>query len=204
MQRFLNECKSRQAHPLPESGMGGIGQPHAASLAQGRLSPGRMRMRRLRCVLFVAALASAGAHADDATGTFSPRVWISPGIYSQHFDSSKNLRNDNPGLSVEVALARDHALTAGSFINSNRARTHYGAYQWRPLHWQIAGISLDAGVALGAFDGYPNYHNRGWFVAPLPVIAAEGRYFGVNLSVIPTIRNRLDGALSVQVKLRVW
>ena len=165
------------------------------------------RGSRNRCcgwVLFFAALVPVGAHADAGPEEFSPRVWLSPGIYSQHFDSSKHLRNDNPGLSVEVALARDHALIGGSYINSNRARTHYGAYQWRPLHWQLAGLDVGAGLALGAFDGYPHYRNGGWFVAPLPVLAVEGRRFGVNLSVIPTIRNRLDGALAVQVKLRIW
>jgi hypothetical protein len=163
-----------------------------------------MRERWCGGMLLFAALIPVVARADAVLEEFSPRVWISPGIYSQHFDSSKHLRNDNPGLSVEVALARDHALLGGSYINSNRARSHYGAYEWRPLHWQIAGLDLGAGVALGAFDGYPNYRHGGWFVAPLPVLAVEGRYFGVNLSVIPTIRNRLDGALAVQVKLRVW
>lgn len=155
-------------------------------------------------VLVFAAFVPVGAQADDAPEKFQPTVWISPGIYSQHFDRSKNLRNDNPGLSVEVALARDHALLGGSYINSNRARTRFGAYEWRPLHWQVAGLDVSAGVALGAFDGYPNYRNGGWFVAPLPVLAIEGRHFGVNLSVLPTIRNRLDGALAIQVKLRVW
>ena len=172
--------------------------------ASNRFTTSRSRNRWCGCVLFFAALVPVGAHADAAAEEFSPRVWISPGIYSQHFDRSKHLRNDNPGLSVEVALARDHALIGGSYINSNRARTHYGAYEWRPLHWRVAGLDVGAGVALGAFDGYPNYRNGGWFVAPLPVLAVEGRRFGVNLSVIPTIRNRLDGALAVQVKLRVW
>ena len=156
------------------------------------------------CVLLFAALLPIGAHADPASEEFSPQIWISPGIYSQHFDSSKHLRNDNTGLSAEFAVAKDHALIGGSYINSNRARTHYGAYEWRPLHWQVAGLDVGAGVALGAFDGYPNYRNGGWFVAPLPLLSVEGRYVGVNLSVIPTIRNRLDGALAVQIKLRVW
>lgn len=165
-------------------------------------------MRRCAYLLFCALLVHSGvhtsAHADAAAQESTPRVWISPGIYSLHFDASKNLRNDNPGLSVEVALARDHALLAGTYVNSNRARTHYGAYEWRPLHWQIAGLDVAAGVALGAFDGYPNYRGGGWFAAPLPVVTIEGRRFGVNLSVLPTIRNRLDGALAVQLKLRVW
>ena len=156
------------------------------------------------CVLFFAALVAAGAHADDVPEKFSPQVWISPGIYSLHFDRSKHLRNDNPGLGVEVALAKNHGLLGGSYINSHGARTHYGAYEWRPLHWRIAGFDVHAGVALGAFDGYPKHRNGGWFVAPLPIVAIEGERFGVNLSVIPTIRNRLDGALAVQVKMRVW
>jgi hypothetical protein len=157
-----------------------------------------------RWILFFAALVPTGVQADDAPPKFSPQVWISPGIYALHFDRSKNLRNDNPGPGVEVALARNHILLAGSYINSNRARTRYGAYEWRPLHWRVAGLEVGAGIALGAFDGYPKYRNGGWFVAPLPVVAIEGSRFGVNLSVIPTIRNRLDGALAVQVKLRVW
>ena len=164
----------------------------------------RSRNRWYGCALLCAALVPAGAQAQDAPVDFLPQVWISPGIYSRHFDRSKQLRDDNPGLGVEVALARDHTLLGGSYINSNRARTRYGAYEWRPLHWRVAGLDVGAGVALGAFDGYPNYRHGGWFVAPLPMLTIEGERFGVNLSVIPTIRNRLDGALAVQVKLRVW
>ena len=166
--------------------------------------PGRSRNLWCACVLFFATLAPAGAQENDAPPEFSPRVWISPGIYSYHFDRSKDLRDDNWGLGVEVTLAPDHAVIAGNYINSNWERTHYAAYGWRPLHWQVAGLELSAGVALGAFDGYPNYRDGGWFVAALPLLAVEGRYFGVNLTVIPTIQNRLDGALSVQFKLRVW
>ena len=116
----------------------------------------------------------------------------------------KTAKMDIAGSIITAVVCADHALIGGSYINSNRARTHYGAYEWRPLHWQVAGLDVGAGVALGAFDGYPNYRNGGWFVAPLPLLSVEGRYVGVNLSVIPTIRNRLDGALAVQIKLRVW
>lgn len=157
------------------------------------------------CAFLISALVSLGARAADATpGEFSTQIWISPGIYSQHFDSSKHLRNDNVGLSGEVVFKKDHALMGGSYINSNRARTTFAAYEWRPWHWNAAGLDLHAGVALGAFDGYPNYRNGGYFLAPLPLLAIEGRHFGVNLSIIPTIRNRLDGAVAVQFKFRVW
>jgi len=158
----------------------------------------------LACAMFFTAAGSVTAQDKEAPQEFSPRVWISPGIYSLHFDTSKDLRNDNWGPGVEVALAPDHTVIGGSYINSNGGRTHYGVYEWRPLHWQLAGVEMSAGVLVGAFDGYPNYHDGGWFVAALPVLAVEGRYLGMNLSVIPTIPDRLDGALSIQFKLRVW
>lgn len=133
-----------------------------------------------------------------------PQVWLNPGIYSYHFDSSKDLRNNNVGFGAELMLASDHVLMAGNFINSNNARTRYGAYQWRPLHWEWGGFNVGAGIALGAFDGYPNYRDGGWFMAPLPLLSIEGRTFGVNLSVIPTVENRFDGAIAIQIKMRVW
>jgi len=155
-------------------------------------------------VIAFATLAAVNAQAQTVPAEFSRQVWLSPGIYSRHFDRDKNLRDGNPGLGIEVALARDHAVMAGTFINSNDARTRYGAYEWRPLHWQWAGLNVGAGIIVSAFDGYPNYHNGGWFVAPLPVVSIEGKRFGVNLSVLPTIENRLDGAIAIQFKLRVW
>lgn len=155
-------------------------------------------------VLLCVAVCSATARAEVAPENSALQVWLNPGIYSQHFDSSKGLRNSNIGLGAEVLLARDHVLMGGSFINSNRARTHYAAYEWRPLHWQFAGFDMGAGIAVGAFDGYPNYRNGAWFVAPVPMLAIEGKTFGANLSLIPTVAKRFDGALAVQIKLRVW
>lgn len=163
------------------------------------------RRKHLRTVLLLcAAVYAAGAQAEATPAESWPQVWINPGIYSQHFDSGKGLRNNNIGFGAEVMLTNDHVLMAGSFINSNRARTHFAAYEWRPLHWKIYGADVGAGIALGAFDGYPNYRNGGWFVAPLPLLSIEGRYLGANIGLIPTVKNRFDGALAIQVKLRVW
>jgi hypothetical protein len=152
------------------------------------------------CCAFSAATARAGTAGEE---TF-PQVWLNPGIYSHHFDSSKGLRNNNIGFGAEMRLASDHALMAGTFINSNRRRSHYVTYQWRPLHWQWAGLEVGAGVAVGGFDGYPNYRSGAWFLAPLPMLAIEGKTFGANISVIPTVANRFDGAIAIQVKMRVW
>lgn len=155
-------------------------------------------------VVTIAALAALGAPSCALPAESWPQVWVTPGIYSWHFDRSKDLRDDNVGLGAEVALAEDHILMGGSFINSNRARSHYAAYQWRPLHWQPANLKVGAGIVIGAFDGYPNYKNGSWFVAPLPVLSVEGRYLGANFSIIPTVKNRLDGAFAIQVKVRFW
>ena len=152
----------------------------------------------LCCGLFAAA-----ALADEATEKVFPRLWLNPGIYSQHFDSSKGLRNDNVGFGAELALAKEHSLMGGSYINSNRQRTRYGAYLWRPLHWEVSGLDVGLGALVGAFDGYPSYRKGGWFIAPLPVLSIEGNRLGANISLIPTVANRFDGALSIQLKLRV-
>ena len=164
-----------------------------------------MRTHALRSGLLIALVASlAFPDADAADREFSPQVWINPGIYSQHFDRNKNLRDNNVGFGAEVVFKPDHALMAGSFINSDRARTRYGAYAWRPLHWKLGGTDVSAGVLVGAFDGYPRYRDGAWFVAPMPVVAIEGDRLGINLSVIPTLKNRVNGAIALQIKLRVW
>jgi len=151
----------------------------------------------------VAAWHPIGARAKEPAAPFSQQIWLSPGLYSRHFDRDKGLRDANPGLGVEIAFAPDHAVMVGTYINSNDARSRYAAYAWRPLHWQVAGLDLGAGVIFAAFDGYPNYRDGGWFVAPLPLVSLEGRRLGVNLSLIPTLPGRTDGALAFQFKLRL-
>jgi hypothetical protein len=143
-----------------------------------------------------AALLSGQTHcAETADLPSSQQVWINPGLYSYHFDRSKNFRENNIGVGVQWLFA----------INSDRARSRYVAYQWQPLHWQPApGLDVNAGVVVGAFDGYPFYRNGGWFIAPLPMVAVEGKRVGVNFSVVPNYGNRLHGALVLQLKLRVW
>ena len=93
-------------------------------------------------VLLFAAMHPAGAQADESTQKSWPQVWLNPGIYSHHFDSDKGLRNNNIGFGAEVMLSDNHVLMAGSFVNSNRARTRFAGYQWRPLHWKVSGVDV--------------------------------------------------------------
>ena len=158
----------------------------------------------LVAALTAAAMAfAAPARAGDARQ--SPAVWINPGLYAYHFARDKGLRNRNFGFGVEVQTSPRYGFLAGSYSNSNGARSHYAGALWRPLEWRTAsGLRIAAGVALAAIDGYPNYRNGGWFVAPLPLLSIEGRRLGANIALIPTIANRFDGALADQLKLRVW
>jgi hypothetical protein len=146
-------------------------------------------MKKLLLALAVVAAAPA-AWAD---------VWINPGFYSHHFDKSKELNNNNHGFGVEASINKTYSLTAGVFENSNRATSHYiGAYV---MPFQIGAFK--AGAAVGAFDGYPNMRNGGWFPAIVPTMAIEGRRVGLNISYIPKVDDRLNSALSFQVKFNV-
>ena len=55
---------------------------------------------------------------------------------------------------------------------------------------------------MGGFDGYPRANNGGWFPALIPTAAIEGRNWGLNIAVVPSIKNRLYGAVSFQLKYR--
>lgn len=149
------------------------------------------------------AIATANA-AERAPGERDVRVWINPGVLSYHFDRGLGLREDNWGLGAEILFGERHGAMAGTLINSNRARTRYAAYQWRPLQRRLSGMRASAGIALGAFDGYPSYRSGAWFPAAVPMLALEGERFGLNVYVIPGVAGRVHSALAVQLKLRVW
>lgn len=164
----------------------------------------RLRLAATLLPAIISFGTAGGVFAQDTPAVTAPQVWLNAGTYSYHFNRDKNFRENNTGLGAEVWLGDDHGLMAGTFMNSDDERSHYAAYQWRPLHWQPAGVHIGAGITLGAFDGYPRYRNGGWFPAALPVVSVEYKRVGVNFFFVPTIPDRLDGAISIQLKLRVW
>jgi hypothetical protein len=155
----------------------------------------------LRRVLLVFLAAISSGHAEDVQPSL--QVWLNPGFLSLHFDRSKDLRGDNWGVGAEVVFTPHHTVMAGNFINSNDERSNYASYQWRPLHWRPSDIAVSAGIGLGVVDGYP-YHNGGWFAMLFPLLAVEGKRIGANLTVVPTIEDKVHGAIVIQIKLRVW
>lgn len=150
----------------------------------------------MKTLLALALLACTPlAHAEfDAS-----RLWLNAGFYSAHFDTGKGLRNANPGLGFEYKLDDSWSATAGRFINSDNAHSSYiGAY-YQP--WTVAGAKL--GVVGGAFNGYPKAFNGGWFPAIIPVATWEGQRFGLNVALVPPLKDRLYGAVSFQLKFRI-
>ena len=127
------------------------------------------------------------------------RLWVNAGFYSAHFDTDKGLRNANPGLGVEYKIDERWSATAGRFINSDNAHSNYVGAYYQP--WTLASAKL--GVVAGAFNGYPKAFNGGWFPAVIPVATWEGERFGLNVALVPPLKDRLYGALSFQIKFRL-
>lgn len=127
-------------------------------------------------------------------------IWISPGFHSYHFNRNKGLKENNYGLGVQVALSQTSSITAGEFRNSVDACSRYLAWIWQP--YNIGPVKL--GLLAGGMEGYPKMHDGGWFPLVMPVASFEYKAVGVNFTVIPNYKDRLDGAVVVQFKLRVW
>ncbi len=137
---------------------------------------------------------SLSAHAD----LQADRLWVNAGFYSAHFDTDKGLRNANPGIGFEYRLDDTWSATAGRFRNSNDANSSYVGVYCQPWTW--AGMKL--GVVAGAFNGYPNAKNGGWFPALIPTASLERGHWGLNVALVPPLKDRLYGAVSFQLKYR--
>lgn len=175
------------------------------------MRPTRHSKNKLR--LFLAALVAAGslatspAFAEESESDdwltwhdFESRnqLWINPGMISYHFQDGYN--NDNWGFGAEYRFANVASVTAGRFYNSDRAYSNYAGVYWQPI-----GLGpFNIGLVAGGFNGYPQTNNGGWFAAALPAITYEGKWVGGNLFVIPTMGDRVHGALSLQLKLKVF
>ena len=126
-------------------------------------------------------------------------AWVNAGFYTYHFEKDKQLENTNLGLGIEVPIDSTYALTAGRFHNSDNAKSNYVGMYVMPYSLGSAKI----GAVVGAFNGYPNAYDGGWFPALIPVMAFEGSQLGLNVAFIPTVANKLHGGVSFQLKYRL-
>jgi len=128
------------------------------------------------------------------------QLWINPGMASYHFQQAKNFNGANWGGGLEYRFNTVASVTAGRFYNSDRAYSNYAGVYYQPL--AIGPIKL--GAVFGGFNGYPQTNNGGWFAAALPALTWEGDLVGANLFIIPTITDRVHGAISLELKLKIW
>jgi hypothetical protein len=128
-----------------------------------------------------------------------PSLWVNAGFYTAHFDHYKDLRNANPGLGLEWTLNDTYSITAGGFKNSDNQHSDYVGMYVLPWRWQ----NFKAGAVVGAFDGYPRANQGGWFPALIPVVSWEGAQWGINTAIIPTVKDKLYGGISFQMKYKL-
>lgn len=126
-------------------------------------------------------------------------VWINVGGFSRHFSRGNGYNENNLGLGVEYRTGADLSYMAGAYDNSVRKTTSYVAVNWQP--WTVGPIKL--GGTLGVMNGYPSLAKGGVFFAALPMATWEGKRFGVNVGIIPSM-GKVEGAVIVQFKLRVY
>ena len=127
-------------------------------------------------------------------------LWLNAGMASYHFQQNQSLNGANWGLGGEYRFLTVASVTAGRFYNSDRAYSNYAGLYYQPL--AIGPITL--GVVMGGFSGYPAANHGGWFAAVLPALTYEGDIIGANLFIIPTIGDRVHGAISLQLKIKAW
>ena len=155
-------------------------------------------------LLVALALAVPATFAESATTTMdleppsTSQLWLNVGGFSRHFDRNRGFNEHNLGLGIEYRTSPSLSYMAGSYYNSVRKNTTYAAVNWQP--WSVG--SLKVGAAIGLMNGYPAMNSGGHFFAVLPVVSYEGRRFGVNLGLIPSIKN-IDGAVILQFKVRI-
>ncbi|MDO8068957.1 hypothetical protein [Janthinobacterium sp. SUN206] len=151
-----------------------------------------------------ALLAVAGAAQAQTVGMIDNQplseTWLNAGFYSYHFQRDKNLNDSNPGLGAEYRFSTIASVTAGRFYNSDRAYSNYLGVYYQP----IKVGPLRVGAVVGGFSGYPKMRDGGWFPALVPTISYEYQRVGVNIAIVPSYKDRLYGALSFQLKLKVF
>ncbi len=166
------------------------------------------KMKTLYLMLVALCLASPPAFASTAPAETpaalqldAPRneVWINVGGFSRHFKRSSGYNENNLGFGAEYRTSPEVSYMAGAYYNSVRKTTSYVAMNWQP--WSVGPIRL--GGTLGVMNGYPSLAKGGTFFAALPMATWEGKRYGINVGIIPSI-GKVDGAVIVQFKLRVY
>lgn len=167
---------------------------------------GKSALLKMVLAFFVMSQAAI-AHAQQAGNTASSdsggQLWLTSGFFSHHFNREPHYNERNTGLGIEYFFNESTAVAIGHYRNSVRRSSTYLHFVYTPL--EIGSFRL--GGAVGVLDGYPELRNGRYSPAVLPVGTSTFKLFnhdvGVNLTYIPTISHRVDGALAIQFKIRI-
>ncbi len=151
-----------------------------------------------RAPLLLLALAAAAPLRAEEGGAFQwiepapmGETWLNAGFYSHHLERDRGLNDRNPGLGVEYRFSSVASATAGRFYNSDRAHSNYVGVYYQPI--KLGPVRI--GAVIGGFDGYPKMK--------IPVASVEYKRVGLNVSFVPSYKERLYGAVAFQFKVRL-
>jgi hypothetical protein len=155
---------------------------------------------------FVWALLAVSAHGAEENASLEKekgQFWLTTGFHSYHFERAPNYNEQNTGLGFEYHFNKTAAVAIGHYDNSVRRSSTYLHFVYTPLGFG----PVNFGGAIGLLNGYPMLRNGRFAPVVLPVVRTSFKLFnhdvGVNFAYIPTISNRVDGAVAVQFRLRL-
>lgn len=156
------------------------------------------------CRILCCSLSPCYASDDSLISIIKPKskneLWMNAGMYSYHYDKSQSFNNNNIGIGAEYRFSTVASLTVGGFKNSNSTHSNYVGIYWQPI--ALGPIKL--GLVGGGFNGYSATNNGGWFPAVFPAATIEGKWLGANVFFIPTVGDEVHGAISLQLKLKIY
>lgn len=173
-----------------------------------------MKASSFRCLvglacagLTAAAGASPAAPADagEPGDAFRREVWVASGFLSYHVRNRDRYRQGNSGIGGEWRFSRQWQLNVGHYNNSVGRDSNYFQVAWMPaIFGNEKALRLRAGASLGVVNGYPQARGGGYFPTLVPVVSVEWKRVGLNVVYIPTVGGRVDGAVALQLKARLY
>jgi hypothetical protein len=161
--------------------------------------------------------AEAADGGDGLSGLLENRLSVTTGFLShhtaqRHSADHRGWNENNTGIGFEYRLTGNLDLAAGVYKNSVYRTSHYLQLVYTPdfakLH--LGPVAIDAGLAVGAADGYPKRNHGRYAPAVLPVVSLTmplpggmvARSVGLNFTYVPSLTSAgTAGAFAVQAKL---
>lgn len=132
-----------------------------------------------------------------ATSAQASETWLTINVGSYHINAKKDYNQQNYGVGVEYHND-DLIFMAGEYRNSSYKDSVYAMGGWMPLKLGV----VNAGATIGAVNGYPNINGGGFTLAVAGVVSAEWDKVGVNLIVLPKVKDKTPLTLGLQLKIK--